>query len=457
MFRKAGKVRSMTDGNIYRHLTAYSLPIFLGRIMQMLYNIVDTIVVGRFIGTEAMAAVGATGMITNITLYLFLGFSVGAGTLVGQIFGAKEKDTLREAIQTIIAFSLLLCVAFTVIGYPLSNPILKLLKTPGDVFPFASMYLHIYFLGISGMIIYNIGSEILRSVGNTTMPLVFLTVSSAINIVLDVIFVVIFDAGVAGVAWATTISQFIAAVQVLIVLTTTQEIYRLNWRGIHISSKQLKTILSIGLPSSIQSVITAFTNLLAQTYVNMLGAACMAGWSCCGKLLGISMMPIDSFSSASAAFASQNIGAKQYGRVKEGIRKSNIMSFGVSAVITVGMVAFAKPLVGIFTTDAEAIRFGAVFIRWIIPSMLYYCIGENLTRSMIGMGDSKGPTAIKLVFYVGFRLAFLLVLSAFFSITPITVSLAFTVSWALGSAALLLYYHVRWAKRLSQPQAETKP
>lgn len=453
MFRKSGKVRNMASGNIYRHLIAYSVPIFLGRIMQMLYNIVDTIVVGRFIGTEAMAAVGATGMITNITLYLFLGFSIGAGTLVGQIFGSKEKNTLHEAIQTIIAFSLILCVAFTVIGYSLSNPILRLLKTPDDVFQFASTYLHIYFLGISGMIIYNIGGEILRAVGNTTMPLIFLTVSSAINIVLDVVFVIVFDAGVAGVAWATTISQLIAAVQVLMVLTTTQEVYRLNWRSIHINSSQLKTILSIGFPSSIQSVITAFTNLLAQTYINMLGSACMAGWSCFNKLLGISMMPIDSFSSASAAFASQNIGAKQFSRVKEGIRKSSIMSFGFSAVISLGMFIFAKSLIGIFTDDAEAIRFGVIFIHWVIPSMLYYCISENLTRSMIGMSDSKGPTAIKLTFYVGFRLAFLLVLSAF-SITPIAVSLAFTVSWGLGAAALFLYYKTHWANRLSQLQAE---
>ena len=447
----------MTSGNIYRHLIAYSWPIFLGRIMQMLYNIVDTIVVGRFVGTEAMAAVGATGMITNVTLYLFLGFSVGAGTLVGQIFGSKEKDALHEAIQTIIAFSLILCAALTVIGYPLSNPILRLLKTPHDVFQYASTYLHIYFLGITGMIIYNIGGEILRAVGNTTMPLIFLTVSSAINIVLDIVFVVVFNAGVAGVAWATAISQFIAAVQVLMVLSKTQEVYRLDWRGIHINSSQLKTILSIGLPSGIQSVITAFTNLLAQTYINMLGSACMAGWSCFNKLLGISMMPVDSFSSASAAFASQNFGAKQYSRVKEGIRKSNVLSFAVSAVISVGMFIFAKSLIGIFTEDAEAIRFGVIFIRWVVMSMLYYCITENLTRAMTGMGDSKGPTAIKLTFYVGFRLAFLIVLSAFFSITPVAVSLAFTVSWALGAAALFLYYKKRWANRLPQLQAEAYP
>ena len=444
----------MTDGNIYRHLIVYSVPIFLGRLMQMLYNIVDTIVVGRFIGTEAMAAVGATGMITNITLYLFLGFSVGAGTLVGQIFGSKEKEALHEAVQMIISVSLILCAAFTVIGFFLSNPILRAVKTPDNVFRFSSIYLHIYFLGISGMLIYNIGGEILRAVGNTTVPLMILAASSVVNIVLDVLFVVVFGAGVAGVAWATTISQFLSAVLILIVLTKTNEVYRLDWRGIHINFSQLKTMLSIGLPSSIQSVITAFTNLLAQTYINMLGSDCMAGWSVVNKLIGISMMPIDSFSSAAAAFSSQNIGAKQYSRVKEGIRKANTLSISFSAVISVMMFIFAKSLVGIFTEDTAAIRFGVIFIRWVILSMIYYCISENLTRAMTGMGDSKGPTAIKLTFYVGFRLAFLIVLSAFFSITPISVSLAFTVSWGLGAAAMILYYKKRWANRLPQLQAE---
>ena len=444
----------MTSGSIYRHLIAYSVPIFLGRMMQMLYNIADAIVVGRFIGTEAMAAVGATGMITNITLYLFLGFSVGAGTLVGQVFGAKKKDALHEAVQTIIAFSLILCVVFTVSGFFLSDPLLHLLKTPDDVFPFSSVYLHIYFLGISGMLIYNIGSEILRAVGNTTIPLMILAASSAVNIVLDIVLVVVFNTGVAGVAWATTISQLLSAVIIILVLSGTDEIYRLDWHGIHINFSQLKTVLAVGLPTGIQSVITSFTNLLAQSYVNMLGSDCMAGWSVFGKLLGISMMPIDSFSSAAAAFSSQNIGAKQYGRVKEGIRKSNLLSFCFSVVLSVSMFVFAKPLIGIFTNDAEAIRFGAIFTRWIILSMIYYCISENLTRSMIGMGDSKGPTLIKLIFYVGSRLAFLLILSAFFTITPIGVSFAFTVSWGLGAAALFLYYKIRWSNRLSQLQTK---
>ena len=447
----------MTSGNIYRHLLAYSVPIFLGSIMQMLYNIVDTIIVGRFIGMEAMAAVGATGMVTNIALYLFLGFSVGAGVIVGQIFGAKENGALREVTQTIIAFTLILCAVFTVVGYALSDKILRLIKTPDDVFPYSLTYLHIYFIGISGMLIYNIGGEILRSVGNSTMPLIFLAVSSAINIILDIISVVVLHAGVAGVAWATAISQFASAAMVMVMLSTTKEVYRLEWRGLHINFPLLKRMLSIGLPSCIQSVITAFTNLLAQTYINLLGSACMAGWSCFNKLLGICMMPTIAFSAASAVFVSQNFGAKQFARVKAGIRKSVIMNIGSSAVISIAMFVFAEALIGIFTDDAEAIHFGAMFIHWVILSMIYYCIGETLTRSMMGMGDSKAPTAIKLVFYVGLRLALLVAISTALAITPISVSLVFVVSWAIGTAALFLYYKIHWAKRLSQLQAETNP
>lgn len=455
MFQKSGKVRSMTSGNIYRHLAAYSVPIFLGSIMQMLYNIVDTIIVGRFIGTEAMAAVGATGMVTNIALYLFLGFSVGAGVIAGQIFGAKENGTLREVTQTIIAFTLILCAVFAFFGYVLSDEILRLIKIPDDVFQYSLTYLHIYFIGISGMLIYNIGSEILRAVGNSTMPLIFLTVSSAINIILDIIFVVVFNAGVAGAAWATAISQFASAAMAMVILSKTKEVYRLEWRDLRINFPLLKRMLSIGLPSCIQSVITAFTNLLAQTYINMLGSDCMAGWSCFIKLFDICMMPTVAFSAASAVFVSQNFGAKQFTRVKEGIRKSVIMNVSSSAVISIAMFVFAEGLIGIFTDDAEAVRFGAMFIHWVILSMMYYCIGEILTRSMMGMGDSKAPTAIKLVFYVGLRLALLVTISTVFTITPVSVSLVFVVSWAMGTGALFLHYKIRWKKRLSQLQAET--
>lgn len=450
MHIKQSSVRDMTSGNVYKHLLSYSIPVFIGGLFQLLYNTVDTIIVGRYVSTEALAALGSSGMIINIIVYFFMGFSIGAGVLVGQRFGAKDKDALREAIQTTIAVAFILCVIVTVIGFFVSDPMLRLIHTPKDVFRDASVYLRIYFLGISGMLIYNIGGEILRAVGNTMLPLYFLILSSIVNIILDLFFVLVFDAGVAGVAWATVIAQLLSALLILLVLSKTNEVYRLCWRGIHINKSQLSVMLSIGMPSGLQSVITGFANLMAQSYVNMLGSACMAGWSCFIKLSNIAMLPTGAFAFAATNFVSQNTGAKDYARIKEGIFKSNLLNVGVSAIITVVMFMLAKPLINIYTDDAEVIRFGALFIHWTILSIIYYSFGNNLTGAMLATGDSKGPTIIKLIFYVGLRLAFLYVMFNYISASPIVVALAFPVSWGLGTITLYIYYATHWKRKFEK-------
>lgn len=447
MLIKQSSVRDMTSGNVYKHLLSYSIPVFIGGLFQLLYNTVDTIIVGRYVSTEALAALGSSGMIINIIVYFFMGFSVGAGVLVGQRFGAKDKDALREAIQTTIFVAFLLCVIVTVTGFFVSDPMLRLIQTPEEVFRDASVYLRVYFLGISGMLIYNIGGEILRAVGNTTLPLYFLIFSSVVNVVLDLVFVLVFDAGVAGVAWATVIAQLVSAVLILLVLSKTNEVYRLHWRGIHINKSQLSVMLSIGMPAGLQSVITGFTNLMAQSYVNALGSACMAGWGCFIKISNIAMLPTGAFSFAATNFVSQNMGAKNLARIKEGIFKSNLLNVGFSAVVTVFTFIFAKPLVGIYTDDPEVIRFGMLFIHWTILSIIYYSFGNNLTGAMIATGDSKGPTIIKLIFYVGLRLAFLFFMFNYVSASPIVIALAFPVSWGLGTLALYIYYAAYWKRK----------
>lgn len=455
MLNKNSKVRDMTSGNIYRNLIAYSFPVFVGSLFQLFYNIIDTIIVGRFIGTEALAAVGSTGLIVNIIVYFFLGFSIGAGVLVGQCFGAKDKNSLREAIQTTIAVTFILCVILTVAGYFASGPMLHLIGTPQDVFNDAFVYLRVYCIGISGLLIYNIGGEILRAVGNTVMPLYFLIFSSIANVVLDLVFVLVFNAGVAGVAWATVIAQFMSAIMILVLLTRTNEIYRLEWRGFHINPSQVKTMLKIGMPAGLQAVITGLANLLAQSYVNALGAACMAGWSCFNKLLNIAMLPTGALSSATSNFASQNMGAKNYSRIKEGVTKSNILSFAFSTVITTGMFIVAEPLIGIYTTDSEVIRYGATFMHWIIFSIIVYSIGNNLISAMLATGDSIVPTLIKLRTYVGLRLLCFFIIGKFFTSTAVTISLAFPISWTAGAVSLYIYYKTTWEKRIVNPDSDS--
>lgn len=442
------RARSMTSGNIYKHLCLFSVPLLIGNLFQLLYNTVDAVVVGRFVSTEALAAIGATGMVINVLVYFFMGFSVGAGVLIGQCFGAKNEESIHEAVETTIAVTLILCFVITLIGYFGTTPMLRLINVPADVFGEAEAYLRIYFLGISGLLIYNIGGAVLRSVGNSIIPLYFLIFSSVLNIVLDLLFVIAFGFGVEGVAWATVIAQFASAALIILLLTKTPDIYRLSWRDLHINREQLRTIVNIGLPAGIQMVITAFANLVAQSYVNSLGAECMAGVGCFNKLLSFALLPMSAFANATTTFVSQNVGAKQFERTREGIHKSNMLNLGFSLVISILMFVFAEQLTGIYTTDEKVIYFGALFMHWVIFSIIYYSLGNNITAAMVGLKDSKGPTLIKLVFFVGMRLAFLYLATAFMGNTPEIVALTFPVSWGLGTIALLIYYNKRWKNYL---------
>ena len=278
------RTRNMTRGPILTQVIAFSLPLMLGNAFQMLYNTVDSIVVGNFVGKEALAAVGSTTMITNMFVFFFNGFSVGAGVLIAQYFGAQEEEKLHDAIGTTMALTFLLSVIFTVVGVLGVKPMLVFMSTPEDVFSDATVYLTIYLAGISGLLIYNMGSGILRAVGDTVRPLLFLILTTFINIFLDLLFVVGMHMGVAGVAFATVISQLISAALILFLLTTTGEIYRLSLRDLRIDPHITVRIFSIGMPAAIQSVITSFSNVFVQSYVNHFGSSVMAGWSCYNKL-----------------------------------------------------------------------------------------------------------------------------------------------------------------------------
>ncbi|MBO4367892.1 MAG: MATE family efflux transporter, partial [Clostridia bacterium] len=341
--------RDMTAGPILKQIILFSLPLMLGNIFQMLYNTVDSIVVGQFVGKEALAAVGSTTMIINLLVFFFNGFSVGAGVVIGQHFGARDMDRLHRAVETTMAMTFLFCVLFTLVGIGLVRPMLRLMDTPEDVFEDAVTYLTVYFLGIAGLLVYNMGSGILRAVGDTTRPLMFLILTSVLNIILDLVFVVWLHMGVAGVALATILSQFVSAVLTLGLLTRTQDIYRLVWKDLRIDGAILRRIFTVGLPAGIQSVITAFSNVFVQSYVNFFGSSCMAGWSCYNKLDTFIMLPMQSMAMAATTFVSQNIGAGQPERANRGTRASVLLSMGVTAVIALVLVLFAEPAIGFFT------------------------------------------------------------------------------------------------------------
>ncbi|MBE5806774.1 MAG: MATE family efflux transporter [Clostridiales bacterium] len=421
--------RDMTRGSIVQQIILFSLPLMLGNIFQMLYNTVDMWVVGNYVSTQAQAAIGSTQMITNMAVFFFNGFSIGAGVLIGQRFGARDMDRLHDAIETTMAATFVFCIVFTALGALGARPMLRFMSTPDDVIADSTQYLTIYFAGISGLLIYNMGSGILRAVGDTTRPLVFLIITSVLNIVLDLAFVLWLHAGIAGVAYATILSQFISAILTLMLLTRTKDIYRLVWRDLRIDPHVLRRIFAVGLPAGIQSVITAFSNVFVQSYINFFGSACMAGWSCYNKLDSFIMLPMQSMAMAATTFVSQNIGANQKERADRGTLTSILLSVGVTFAVAVVLVLNAPKAVEIFNKDPAVIEYGAMFMRANTFFLLFNCVNHVLAGALRGRGDSKGPMIIMLAAFVGIRQVYLFTVTRFFANTALLVGLGYPVGW----------------------------
>ena len=450
--KRGSATRDMTSGSIIGQIILFSLPLMLGNIFQMLYNTVDSVVVGNFVGKEALAAVGSTTMIVNMLVFFFNGFSVGAGVVIAQHFGARDMDRLHSAVETTMAVTFVLCALFTLIGVFSVRPMLRLMSTPDDVFEDAVTYLTIYFWGFTGLLIYNIGSGILRAVGDTTRPLMFLVLTSLLNIVLDLVFVIGLKAGIAGVAWATIISQFISAALTLRLLTATKDIYRLVWKDLRIELPVLRRIFAVGLPAGIQSVITAFSNVFVQSYVNHFGSSCMAGWSCYNKLDQFIMLPMSSTAMAATTFVSQNIGAKQYDRANRGTWYTILLSVGITLVIAVALVVFAGPAVGLFTRDPSVIEYGVLFMRANTFFLLFNCVNHTLAGALRGRGDSRGPMVIMLGTFVAIRQIYLFLVTRFVANTPFLVGFGYPVGWMCCCALEVTYYFVKWGRKARAPE-----
>ena len=397
----------MTKGSILSQLIMFSLPLLLGNAFQLLYNMVDTIVVGNFVGKEALAAVGSTTMIINMVVFFFNGFSVGASVAIARSFGAKDFDRLHKSIETTMAMTLGFGVFFTAFGILAVRPMLRLMATPDDVMDEATIYLRTYMAGISGLMIYNMASGILRAVGDTKRPLYFLIFCSVLNMVLDIAFVVLFKWGVFGVAFATIVAQFISAALVIRLITKTNDVYKLTWSDLGIDKGILSQIIQVGLPAAIQSTITSLSNTFVQSYVNFFGSSVMAGWSCYNKLDQFLFLPINSMSNAATTFVSQNMGARDIKRADKGTTVAVSVSLTVTFVITLILFIFAEPANSIFTKDAEVIQYGSMFIRANVWFLLANCVGHTLGGAIRGRGDSKGPMFIVLFSFVLVRQLYL--------------------------------------------------
>lgn len=441
----------MTVGSISRLLIYFALPLLIGNIFQQLYNTVDSIVVGNYVNKQALAAVGCTGPIINALIGLFAGLASGAGVVISQFYGAKDREKLHSAVQTTVTLTLLMCVVLTVLGVLLTPYMLRLMDTPEDVFVEAVEYLRIYFLGVSGLLLYNIGSGILRAVGDSTHPLYFLIFSALTNTVLDVLFVKFFNMGIAGAAIATIIAQGISALLVISMLIRSTADYRIDLRGLHLSGSMLKKICAIGIPSALQMGITAFSNIFVQSYINHFESSCMAGWAAYNKIDAFALLPLMSLSMSITTFMGQNLGAGQLERAKKG----PVVCLGISLVIMVliltPLMLFAPQLVSLFNQEEEVLHFGTLFIRMISPFYLLCSVNQVFSGALRGAGDTKTTMFIMLGSFVVFRQIYLfLVYRMGGGIVPI--ALGYPAGWILCSAILLLYYRSgAWMKKF-QPK-----
>lgn len=439
-----GKAADMTQGNILRQYINFALPLTVGLLFQQLYSAVDSVVVGNFVGDTALGAVGSTGNIINMLIGVCNGLSVGAGAVISQAYGAKDHQRIEKAVHTTMLLTFLLSILATIIGVAIVEPSLQMMRTPDAMLEEATEYLTIYFSGIAGLLIYNMGSAILRAVGDSQRPLYFLVFSAIVNTVLDLVFVICFHMGVAGVAYATIIAQAASAVLVLYVLTKEKASYGLRWRKLRIDPRTLREILIIGLPASIQQGVTSFSNISVQAYINDLGALSASGWAAYNRIDMFLMVPVMAIAQASTTFVAQNWGAKQLSRARKGVRTGVLLSLGCMGVCAVGVMALARPLLSIISPSEDVISYGARFLYIITPFYLVITFNQMYAGALRGIGESVLPTVIMLFSFVLFRQIYLFCATRFITdeqLRFVTVALAYPVGWVLCSTLEAIAYH----------------
>lgn len=414
----------------------------VGTLFQQLYNTVDAIIVGRFVGKQALASVGGSAaVLTNFVIGFFTGLSAGATVIISQFYGAKNLKQLSKGLHTAYAFSITVSLLISVIGWFSTPALLHLLKTPADVIPDSILYLRIYFLGMIFTLTYNMGSSIMRAIGDSRRPLIYLIICCGINIVLDILFVIVFHMGIAGAAIATVISQGASAILVTRSLMKSYGILKLELRSIRFHGALLKSELKIGLPGGIQSFGYSISNIIIQAVINDFGTDTAAAWAAYGKLDAIFWTVCGSFGIAITTFAGQNYGARKFNRVKKSVRVCLGMALGVCGSLIVFLMVFCRPLYHIFTTDYAVVDIGVYMLRLITPSYVIFIFVEIFSGALRGIGDVLIPSTITLGGVLLVRLTWILF------VTPMTGELStllYSYPLAWGSTALLLipyYFH----------------
>ncbi len=444
LFRRSTAPRrrdvDMTEGNIIRHIITFAFPLLLGNIFQQLYNTVDTWVVGNYASNEAYAAVGTVGPVINMLIGFFMGLSSGAGVVISQYYGAHQEEDVQKTVHTAIVMTLCLAVVFSIVGISMTPTMLRFMKMPENVIPEATTYLTIYFAGIIGLMLYNIGSGILRAVGDSQRPFYFLVICAILNTIGDLVLVLKFQMGVAGVALATVFSQCVSAVLVMITLMRSTGCIRLQPRKLKIHWSTLKKIFSVGIPAALQMCVTSFSNIFVQSYINYFGDNAMSGWTTYAKVDQLLFLPMQSISLASTTFVGQNLGSGQPQRARKGVRLSLTLALSATAILTVPVMIFAPQIVAFFNSKAEVVAYGSLLLRWLSPFYLLCCFNQIYSGALRGAGNSRAPMVIMLSTFVVFRQIYLYFMSGICNeIIPIAMS--YPAGWLLCSTITAVYYH----------------
>ena len=402
MVQEQTKENPIVDGVIWKQLLLFALPILLSNLFQQLYNFVDAAIVGNYVGSQALAAVGSAGYIVNLLIGFFIGISAGAGIIISQLYGAKDELNVGRAVHTSIAVCLLSAAAFTVIGVLASPIILKMMNTPNDVIGYSNSYLQIYFLSIVFVMLYNIGAGILRAVGDSRRPLYYLIAACALNVPLDLLFVAVWKWGVAGSAWATLISQAVAAGLVMRQLMASSNIYRLSLKQLRIYPPMLNNIFRIGLPAGVQSTVENMVHIFMQAQINGFGSAAMAGIASAIKLDGFVFLPITAFGLALTTFVGQNIGAGRYDRAKKSMYICMALSVSFAIVVGAIMYMFSRSFLIIFSHEEEVIKYGALMISYLAPFYFFSGYSESISGMVRGSGSALVPMIISMSCYLRF-------------------------------------------------------
>lgn len=428
----------MTEGSIWKKILFFSIPLILGNLFQQLYNTVDSIIVGNYIGSEALAAVGSSGSLINLLIGFCIGASAGAGVVIAQFYGAQDREGVRKAVHTTIAIAIAAGAVLTVVGIVATPILLKAMGTPQEVFDQASIYLKVYFGGILFSVVYNMSAGILNAVGNSKRSLVYLMIAATSNIFLDLLFVVVLKMGIVGAAIATDISQLLSCIFIILFLVRSEDVYRVKLKDIRCYDNLLGKILKIGLPTGVQNIVISLSNVIVQSSVNSFGAVAMAGFAAYIKVDGFNILPVLSFSMAATTFVGQNVGAGRLDRVKKGMYVSVAMGIIYTVCTGILLLTFAPQVIGVFTQNGKVVEYGVYIMKFFCP--FYWMLGilHILAGTIRGTGKTMQAMVVFLFSLCIFRVLWIWgAMSVSHKIGG--VMLGYPLSWLVGLVMILIY------------------